>query len=290
MTRLNLSGTITALVTPFISDASKIDWASFENLLDMQITAGVSGLVACGSTGEAFSLSDDEYVQVIKFVLKKSGTLPVLAGVTHPSFAESLKLSLLARDSGAHALLLAPSPYVKPTQQGILAHFRRISEATGLPMMAYNIPGRSCVSISPETIQNLFDEKIIIGVKESSGDVQVALEMIRLAGPELVLVSGEDALVLSIMSGGGKGVITACGNLIPHEFVEITESVRKGDFVRAQKAQLKMLPIVKACFMESNPIPVKAALALKGVITSAAVRLPLTSAKEGTLIKFRELM
>jgi 4-hydroxy-tetrahydrodipicolinate synthase len=274
---LDLQGVFTALVTPFSQDGGSIDLGSVASLVDTQLRAGVAGLVACGSTGEAATLSDREYLDVVRCVKEEAkGRVAVVAGVSVSSTARAVEIARSAAEVGADALLIASPPYNKPSQAGLIAHFRAIFAAVSMPLIAYNIPGRSAVSLAPETISTLAREGIITGVKESSGSIDTIAEIARLSPASCQMVTGEDSLTFAVLAYGGTGAISASSNAMPGEFIEISRLFSRGKFAEARDLQLSLLPRIRRLFIESNPVPVKTVLALQGVIKHATVRLPLT--------------
>jgi len=286
-----LKGTLTALITPFTPDASAVDYDSLSNLIDFQLAAKVDGFVVCGSTGEAATLSDQEYSQVISFVREKSkGKCICIAGIGTNSTQRAVLQAKHLEELAVDGILLVAPPYNKPSQDGILAHFDAVKSATKLPLVAYNIPGRSVVNILPATLSKMCEKKLIIGVKDSTASLDQILDLISLVGEKLSIVSGEDSLVHALMASSGKGVISASANIVPADFVSITSNALQAKWDLALKAQLKVLPMVRAMFLETNPVPVKAALALKGVIKSGVPRLPLLSAREETVQKIEHLL
>lgn len=281
---LTLRGTLPALVTPFSKDGSEVDFESLASLIDWHIRAGVSGLVACGSTGEAGALSPREYEDVVKFTVRAAaGRIPCIVGVSGSSTAKTVEQALVVKDLGVDGLLLAPTPYNKPPQSGIAAHFAKVREAAELPIIAYNVPGRTAVNMLPQTTAQLANDGIIVGLKDATGSLDQMLDTLALVGDKIAILSGEDSLVHTIIASGGKGVISASANVIPEMFVEITESAMKGNYERSLRAQILALPVVRAMFAETNPMPVKAALAMKGAIKYATARLPLASVTQQTL-------
>ncbi|MBX7104149.1 MAG: 4-hydroxy-tetrahydrodipicolinate synthase [Gemmataceae bacterium] len=286
-----LRGTCTALVTPFDDSAEHIDEASFHRLIDQQIQAKVSGLVVCGSTGEACCLSLAEYERAIGLVKDRvAGRVPIIAGLSLSSTACAVDAGRIARGAGADALLMAAPPYNKPSQEGIFRHTRAVAEATGLPIIAYNIPGRSAVGMSPATIARMAEAGFVIGAKDSTGSLDSVLDLLAVAPPGLRVLSGEDSLVWPIMSCGGFGTISASANVAPDRFVALTDAALAGDIPKARRLQLELLPLIRALFLESNPGPAKAALWLQGVIASPAVRMPLLRAGDATIARLKELL
>lgn len=286
-----LFGTYTAIATPFNEDASALDLKSLEKLLEFQLKGGVQGVVACGSTGEAATLTDEEYRQVVSLSVnfwKGKGT--VIAGVGANSTRRAIEIAQVAEGLGADALLLVTPFYNKPSQDGLLVHFREVKRNTRLPIIAYNVPGRTGVNLMPPTVAKLVSEGLIIGVKDACGSMDQMLDTLALVRGKTAYLSGEDSLVHPAMCAGGQGVISATANIIPEIFHRLTESARKGDVEAGAQAQFDALPIVRAMFVESNPVPVKAALAMKGIIKFATPRLPLLSAQPSTCEKIKAVL
>ena len=272
---MTFEGTFTALVTPFRSDGG-LDLEALAGLAEWQIEAGVDGLVPCGSTGEAATLSHAEHAQVVRHVVDVvRGRVQVIAGTGSNSTQEALDLTAAARDAGADGALLISPYYNKPTQDGIFHHYRTIAEQTGLPLLLYNIPGRTASRIEPETIARLSRVPGVVGNKEAGGDLAAAAQAMRLAEAGFTTLSGDDALTLPLLAIGGHGVITTTGNVAPRQMVELVRAFRSGDVARAKELHYRLLPLMQALFVESNPIPVKAALHILGRIPEPALRLPL---------------
>lgn len=301
---------IPALVTPFIddgkNDGKNIDFASFDRLVEHVIGGGVSGVVVAGSTGEAATSSEQEYREIVAHCVKAvRGRVPVIAGVGTNSTARAVELSRMAQEAGCDALLVVAPPYNKPQQDGIYAHFKAVSEASTLPIMAYNIPGRSAVNILPSTLARLAADGIIAAVKESSGSVDQILDLIAAiaggasfagagsshgtaGGANLVpVLAGDDSLTLPVAACGGKGIVSVIANVLPGPMCSLWKACERGDLREAQRINLELLPLMRALFVETNPVPVKAALKMQGIIASDAVRMPLLSAGEGTKIALK---
>ncbi|MFQ5515500.1 MAG: 4-hydroxy-tetrahydrodipicolinate synthase [Myxococcota bacterium] len=273
---MRLEGTFTALVTPFRSDGA-LDLDALTSLVEWQIESGIEGLVPCGSTGEAATLSHAEHTQIVRHVVEvAAGRVPVIAGTGSNSTREAVELTAQARRAGAEAALLISPYYVKPTQEGIFHHYRTVAEETGLPVVLYNIPGRTASRIEPETAARLARVPGVLGLKECGGDLVATSRVILQAGEEFSVLSGDDALTLPMLAIGARGAISTTANLYPVEMRGITEAFRAGDGVRARELHERLMPIMGALFLESNPIPVKTALFLRGRIPDAALRLPLT--------------
>ncbi|MFO0415755.1 MAG: 4-hydroxy-tetrahydrodipicolinate synthase [Pseudomonadota bacterium] len=271
-----IGGIFTALVTPFSSDGAKVDYDSLDRLISMQLAAGVSGVVACGSTAEAATLSDAEYVEVVRFIRERTrGRVPCISGISVSSTAKAVELAKVGQELGCDGLLLTAPPYNKPSQAGIMAHFKAVYAAVNLPIVGYNIPGRTSVTIAPATLGLLSKEGVIVGIKESSGSTDALADTVLAVEAGCQIVSGDDSLTLSVLAYGGVGAISAAANAIPEEMVAIVNAWRSGDANGARRAQMEALPRIRALFVESNPVPVKAVLAAKKVIAHPTVRLPL---------------
>jgi 4-hydroxy-tetrahydrodipicolinate synthase len=267
-------GTYTALVTPFRN--GEVDYSALARLLERQVRAGIDGVVPCGSTGESATLSHDEHERVIAFVIDKAQKrLRVIAGTGSNSTRESIRLTKFAKEKGADGALLIAPYYNKPTQEGLYAHYAAIAEAVALPQLIYNIPGRSAVNIAPETLGRLARIENIVGVKEASGSLDQVTRVVEACGPAFSVLSGDDALTLPILAVGGRGVIAVISNIMPEDLVQLVRAALAGDYATARAQHYKLLPAMRAMGLETNPIPVKAALAAMGLIENE-LRLPLT--------------
>jgi 4-hydroxy-tetrahydrodipicolinate synthase len=281
-------GVLTALVTPFRDDA--VDERALIELVERQIAAGVDGLVPCGSTGESATLSHAEHRRVVEVVVAAArGRVQVIAGTGSNSTREAIELTRHAKEAGADGALLISPYYNKPTQAGIVAHYAAIARETGLPLLVYNIPGRTASNILPETLAQLADIEQVVGVKEASGDVAQISRAIAATPDGFSVLSGDDALTLPILALGGDGVISTTSNVAPSEMVELVRAFRAGDLARARDVHYRLLPLFGALFAETNPIPVKAALALAGLIRDE-IRLPLTALTEPSRERLRVVM
>lgn len=268
-------GTYTALVTPFRN--GEVDYAALSRLLERQVVAGIDGVVPCGSTGESATLSHDEHERVIAFVIEKSQKrLKVIAGTGSNSTRESIRLTQFAQANGADGALLIAPYYNKPTQEGLYAHYAAIADAVALPQLVYNIPGRSAVNIAPETLARLARLENVVGVKEASGSLDQVTRVVEACGPAFTVLSGDDTLTLPILAVGGRGVIAVVSNLLPAALVALVRAALAGDFASARAQHYELLPVMRAMGLETNPIPVKAALAAMGLLDNE-LRLPLTS-------------
>ncbi len=286
------TGAYTALVTPFVKKGGQVDEPRLRNLVEQQIAAGIDGLVPCGTTGESPTLSHEEHNHVIELVVKfAAGRCKVIAGTGSNSTDEAIFMTRHARKVGADATLQVAPYYNKPTQAGLYAHFRKIAEEGGLPVVIYNIPGRCGVDISNETMVKLrrdLPEKIV-GLKEATGVVDRVSQLRALVDRDFCIVSGDDSLTLPMMSVGAVGVISVASNILPREVTEMTHAALKGDFERAGRIHTKLFPIFKDLFIETNPVPVKAALAMMGLIEEE-YRLPLVPMSDANRAQLRKTL
>ncbi len=267
-------GVLTALVTPLRDGA--LDERALQELVEIQIAAGVDGLVPCGSTGEAATLSHAEHRRVIEVVVAASrGRVKVLAGTGSNSTREAIELTRHAKEAGADGALLISPYYNKPTQDGVVQHYAAIARETSFPLVVYNIPGRTASNLTPATFARLAEIEQVVGTKESSGDLHQVSQIIAATPDDFSVLSGDDWATLPILALGGQGVISTSSNLAPSEVVELVRAFRAGDLARARDTHTRLLPLIDALFCETNPIPVKAALALRGIILEE-LRLPLT--------------
>ena len=274
MKTLILAGCGTALVTPFRTNLS-IDEKALRQLVDRQIDASIDFLVPCGTTGESPTLSHKEHKRVVEIVIEQAaGRVPVIAGTGSNSTAEALDLTRHAKAAGATGCLVVSPYYNKPTQNGLLAHFNVIADV-GLPVIIYNIPGRTGVNITPETMTKLTEHPNIVGIKEATGNLEQMTQDILLCGERATYLSGDDTLTVPLMSIGGHGVISVISNLVPRETTEMVHAALDGDWTRARETHLRLFPLCRAMFLETNPIPVKAAMAMSGLL-EPAWRLPMT--------------
>lgn len=267
-------GTATALITPFTETG--VDFDSFDRLIDDQVKNGIDALVVLGTTGEPATMTADEKKAVIEFAVKKlKGKLPVIVGTGANSTATAVQSSILAESLGADALLCVTPYYNKCTQDGLVAHFTAIADAVNIPIICYNVPGRTGVNLLPATFAKIAAHKNIVAIKEASGNMEQIEEAIRLCDGKADVYSGDDGLTIPVMAMGGIGVISVVSNVIPKFTSDMTNAFLKGDLKTAAQMQLKMLPLVKAIFSEVNPIPVKKAAQMKG-LCNGLLRLPLT--------------
>ncbi|HEY6200358.1 MAG TPA: 4-hydroxy-tetrahydrodipicolinate synthase [Candidatus Binatia bacterium] len=281
-------GSIVALVTPFKN--GKVDWQSLESLVEFHIQNGTNGIVPCGTTGESATLDHTEHHDVIKAVVKAvKKRIPVIAGTGSNSTQEAIDLTIGAERAGADGALLISPYYNRPMQEGIYQHYKAVAASVGIPLIVYNIPARTGSKIEPETLARLSEIKNIAGVKEATGSVDQAIDVIRLCGDRLAVFSGEDSLTYSLMALGGKGVISTVANIAPKAMADLAQACLKGDWQKGRELQFRLIPLIRAVFIETNPIPSKAALALMGKCSNE-MRLPLTPMAEGNVKKLRQAM
>jgi 4-hydroxy-tetrahydrodipicolinate synthase len=272
----HLSGYAPALPTPFNSEGC-IDRAAFARLCDLQIAHGATALVVCGTTGEAPTLLPQEHVELIRIAIAQSrGQIPVVAGAGANATAHAIELVRDAEAAGADAILSVVPYYNKPTQEGLYGHFRAIAEATGLPVILYDVPSRTGCGLTDETIARLAEVPGVAGLKDAAGDLERPMRLRLLLGTDFRLLCGDDALALAYMAQGGDGCISVTSNVAPGLCRDMFLAWRQGQWVRAQRLARAAAPLTTALFRESNPVPVKYALALLGLM-SAAVRLPLVA-------------
>ncbi len=275
MAELNLQGTFPALVTPFNEDLS-IDFGAFEKLIDFQIENGVEGIVVCGSTGESATLSAKEKTSLfVKAVEHVDGRIQVIAGTGSNNTQDSIALTKIAQEHGADAVLLVTPYYNKPTQVGLFQHFLAISEHADIPQIIYNVPGRTATNISPETQIKIAEEcNNVVATKEASGNLEQMMYILKYAPEGFSLLSGDDVLTLPIISVGGTGVISVIGNYAPKEFGSCVRNALDGNWQEALDLHYRLFDLMQLNFVETNPVPVKAALAMLGMMNEY-YRLPM---------------
>ncbi len=273
-----LKGSITALITPFRDGA--VDWQAFEKLVDWQIEEGSHGLVPCGTTGESPSLSEREHAAVIERTVKvAAGRVPVIAGCGTNATATTIARVRHAEEAGADAALVVVPYYNKPSQDGLYRHFAAVHDACGLPIVIYNIPGRTSVDMSVETMARLAELPRIVGVKDATGDLSRVARQRRAAGPDFIQLSGEDIIALGFDAMGGAGCISVTANVAPKLTAAMQEAALRGDYERARALHDRLVPLHLALFCDTNPVPVKYAASLLG-LARAEVRGPLAPLSE----------
>jgi len=282
MAKLDLSGTYTALVTPFSADGAEVDLAALDRLVDAQIAGGVSGLVPCGTTGESPTLTDGEQLDVIRRVVQRAkGKVPVLAGTGSFSTKKTVQASKAAVEAGADGVMVVMPYYNKPSQDGMRAHVLEVAAAVSVPIVLYNVPGRTVADLLPETTERICAEAShVVGMKEATGNVVRCQELLRRMGDRLTVLSGDDALTLAMMALGAKGVISVTSNVLPAETSKVTTLWLAGKPEQARRAHFDLLELHGLMFVEPNPSPAKAALAHKGAM-NASVRGPLLPCSDG---------
>jgi 4-hydroxy-tetrahydrodipicolinate synthase len=267
-------GSIVAVITPFKN--GQVDEEAYRELMEFHIENGTSAIVPCGTTGESATLSMAEHNRVIDIAVEAvNKRVPVIAGTGGNSTSEAIELTAHAKKAGADATLQVTPYYNKPTQEGLYRHFKAIADQVPLPQVLYNVPSRTSVNMLPETVARLADLPEIVAVKEASGDLGQMAEIMQLCGDKMTLLSGDDNLTLPILSIGGKGVISVVANIVPADTAAMVRAWEDGDPVKARELFYKLLPLCKAMFYETNPIPVKTAMAMIGKTTDE-MRLPLS--------------
>ncbi len=267
-------GSMVALVTPFKN--GEIDREAVKKLVEFHIENGTSVIVPCGTTGESATLSHEEHEFMVEYVVELvAGRVKVLAGAGSNSTREAIRLSKHAEKVGADGVLLITPYYNKPTQDGLYQHYKTISEEISIPIVVYNVPSRTGVDLLPETVARLCELGNIVGVKEATGSLRRASEIISLCGDKIAVISGDDFTYFPLLAVGGKGVISVAANVVPKEMSEIWRLTREGRWEEARKIHYRLFPLFRAMFFETNPIPVKAALSEMGMIEDE-IRLPLT--------------
>ncbi|MFA5725177.1 MAG: 4-hydroxy-tetrahydrodipicolinate synthase [Candidatus Omnitrophota bacterium] len=286
-------GSIVAIVTPFSVEGAKstVDEKKLRELIEFQIKNGTAGIVPCGTTGESATLSFEEHEQVIEVTIAQvRKRVPVIAGTGSNSTAEAILLTKHAASAGADASLQVSPYYNRPTQKGLYEHFKAVADSVDIPIILYNIASRTGVNIEPETIARLAaDCKNIAGVKEASGNLEQMSRIKALCPPNFKLISGDDGLTLPVLSLGGIGIISVVANIAPRDVADLVSEFEKGNIKKARELHYKLLPLVKAMFVETNPIPVKTALGLLGMC-EPALRLPMCALSSDNLEKLKKAL
>ena len=286
--KTSFRGSFTALVTPFKNGS--VDEKAFRDIVDWQISEGTNGLVPVGTTGESPTLSHDEHKQVVEWCIDQAdGRVPVIAGSGSNSTAEAIELSRHAEEAGADAVLIVTPYYNKPTQEGLYQHYKAINDAIGIPIIIYNIPGRSIVDMSVETMARLYELKNIAGVKDATANMARVSQQRAAMGPDFNQLSGEDITALGFMVHGGHGCISVTSNVAPRLCAEFQAACLKGDFAGALKVQDKLTPLHINLFVETSPAPIKYAMSLIGKCANT-VRLPMVPASEKAQTAVRQAM
>lgn len=283
-----IRGSITALVTPFKNGA--VDEEKYRELIEFQLANGTDGIVPCGTTGESATLSHEEHDRVIEIAVETvNKRVPVIAGTGSNSTREAIRLTRHAYEVGADAALMVTPYYNRPTQEGLYRHFKEVADEVPIPIILYNVPSRTGVNLLPETDARLSRVGNIVGVKEASGDLKQISRVVELCEDDFIVLSGDDFTVLPILAVGGKGVISVVSNIIPADMAAMCDAFEAGDLAKAREVHHAMRPVMDACFFETNPIPVKAALSLMGKI-EYEVRSPLCPMAEGNFEKLKKVL
>jgi 4-hydroxy-tetrahydrodipicolinate synthase len=282
------TGAFTALVTPFKD--GEIDEEALRRLIEFQVENGIDGLVPCGTTGESATLSHEEHNLVIDIAIETAkGRVPVIAGTGSNSTVETLTLTKHAKEAGADAALLISPYYNKPSQDGVYEHYRRVAEEVDLPLIVYNVPSRTGLNMLPETVARLSEIKNIAGIKEATGDLAQVSEVIEHSREGFCVLSGDDFTTLPLLSLGGRGVISVIANIVPGETAEMCRLFLSGKIEEARRVHFRLQGLARAMFIETNPVPVKTALSMMGMI-GEEFRLPLVGMKEGNRRKLKEAL
>jgi 4-hydroxy-tetrahydrodipicolinate synthase len=286
---MEFRGAYTALVTPF--KGGEVDEEAYRSHVDWQIEQGIDGLVPCGTTGESATLSHEEHKRVVEICVDQAkGRVPVLAGAGSNNTSEAVLLTRYAKEAGADGALLITPYYNKPTQDGLVAHFKAIAKEVSIPIIVYNVPGRTSLNVLPETMGRLFKEiPDVVGCKEASANLKQISEVYEYCGPDFLLLSGDDFTVLPLLSVGGCGVISVVSNIVPGRMAGMCKAFEQGDMEKARELHYSMMPLARACFFETNPIPVKTAASMMGRM-GEELRLPLTPLTDGSRARLTALL
>ena len=289
MKKTVFKGMATAIVTPMKADKS-VDYEALGRLIEFQIENGINAIVAVGTTGESATLEPWEQKEVIRFTVEKvAGRVPVIAGAGTNNTLHVLEYTKNACQVGADAILVVTPYYNKATQNGLIAHYTAVADASTVPVIVYNVPGRTGCNLLPQTVAKLAEHPNIVGIKEAAGNMAQVVELAALCGDKIDIYSGEDGLNVPIMAMGGKGAISVLSNVVPAKAVEMTDAALAGDYAKAAALQCEMLPLIKALFSEVNPIPAKAAVAAMG-FGEENVRMPLSKMEDAARAKLYEEM
>lgn len=279
--REKLKGSIVALVTPFKD--GRIDEESFRNLIRWHLREGTHGILISGTTGESATLTKEEKKRLFEMALEEiNGKVPVIAGTGTNDTAKTLELTQMAEEMGMDAVLLVTPYYNKPTQKGLYEHYKYIASHTQIPIILYNVPGRTAVNLLPDTVAKLSEIPNIVAIKEACGDLKQVTELKLRCREDFIVLSGDDFTAYPTVMLGGKGVISVAANIMPKEMADLMEASLQGDLRRALELHLYLYPLFKVLFVETNPVPAKEALYLMGIISSPEVRLPLVSLSENS--------
>jgi 4-hydroxy-tetrahydrodipicolinate synthase len=281
-------GAIVAIVTPFKN--GQLDEDTYRQLIEFQLENGTHGIVPCGTTGESPTLSHAEHKRVVEVCLEQvNKRVPVIAGTGSNNTTEAIELTKHAQAAGADGALMITPYYNKPTQEGLYQHYKKIAECTNIPIVVYNVPGRTSLNLLPETVARLAEFPNIVGIKEATGDLRQGAQVLALCGDKITVLSGDDFTALPLMTVGGQGVISVVSNVVPQDMARMCSAFLAGDLGQARQLHYKMWPLMEAMFYETNPVPVKTALKLMGKITGE-VRLPLCPMSTANEEKLRQVM
>ena len=282
-------GAFVAIVTPFTD--GKLDEQGLKDLIEFQIAGGTHGIVPCGTTGESATLTHAEHHRVVELTIKTvAGRVPVLAGTGSNSTSESIELTRAAKEAGADGALMITPYYNKPSQEGLYQHFKAVAEAVDIPIILYNVPSRTSVNMLPETVARCAQIANIVGVKEATADLNQISQVIRLCPKDFAVMSGDDFTSMPTVMIGGTGVISVTSNVAPRDMAAMMDAALAGDIPKAQDLHYKLLPLMQAMFIDTNPVPAKTALAMMGKIKSGLPRLPLYKMNEGNEEKLKKVL
>jgi 4-hydroxy-tetrahydrodipicolinate synthase len=289
MSQTTFSGSFVALVTPFRD--GRVDEAKVRELVEFQITHGTDGLIPCGTTGESPTLSHDEHKRVVEIVVETARQrVPVVAGTGSNSTAEAIELTKHAERAGASGALVVNPYYNKPTQEGLYRHFRAVADAVGIPILTYNIASRTAINVETATMARLArDCQNIVGVKEASGSLDQMSQVIAACGPSFAVLSGDDNITLALLAIGGHGVVSVIANIVPRETADMVHAALDGDFKRARELHYRLFPLARAAFLETNPIPIKEAMAMAGML-EPEFRLPMCRMSDANRERLRAVL
>jgi len=281
-------GAIVAIITPFKN--GQVDEEALRKLIEFQIENGTSGIVPCGTTGESATLSHEEHDRVIEITIDAAKKrIPIIAGTGSNSTAEALRLTKHAYEAGADGALIVCPYYNRPTQEGLYQHYKAIAEEVPIPIVVYNIPGRTGVNLNPDTLARLAKLPNIVGVKEAGGSIKQMSDIIGLCDPDFDVLSGDDAFTLPMLALGGKGIVSVISNVAPADMAAMVKAFEAGDLDKARTLHYKMISLIDALFIETNPVPVKAALSMMGMI-EYELRLPLCKMTQGNYDKLKKVV
>jgi len=282
-------GAFVAIVTPFTD--GRLDEKGLKDLIEFQIAGGTHGIVPCGTTGESATLTHAEHHRVVELTIKTvAGRVPVLAGTGSNSTSESIELTRAAKEAGADGALMITPYYNKPSQEGLYQHFKAVAEAVEIPIILYNVPSRTSVNMLPATVARCAQIANIVGIKEATADLNQISQVIRLCPKDFVVMSGDDFTSMPTVMIGGAGVISVTSNVAPKDMAAMMDAALAGDIARAQELHYKLLPLMQAMFIDTNPVPAKTALAMMGKIKSGLPRLPLYKMNEANEDKLKKVI